>query len=244
MTTGAGANSSAPSGEAMSIEERTSRGALLRKGYRERPPAIATVDEAQAPNQKAMALNGPARACGRARARAPERSRSPPRSRSPRGRLRAPPPRPPASAHSPQASNSRRCFGYRVPSRPGFGCLWELLPWRLWYFAHPKFGSRTISVRPPRKPHKPRSHRPMNRTLQDSRSPPCPLLRRLTALIRSEPPTVQTLPISGQPSFAKPDLGGPQGSHKQWRAQRAPSGGMPGGMGIAKRSSRQGAVAP
>jgi hypothetical protein len=49
--------------------------------------------------------------------------------------------------------------------RRGFGGLWEFLPWRLWYCAHPKFSSRTISLKPPRKLHTPRSHLPMNRTL-------------------------------------------------------------------------------
>ena len=39
----------------------------------------------------------------------------------------------------------------------------------LWYFAHPKFGGRTISLRPPRKLYKPRSPRPMNRTLPGCR---------------------------------------------------------------------------
>ena len=52
----------------------------------------------------------------------------------------------------------------------------------------------------------------------DSRSQPCPLLRRLTASIRSESLVVQALPISGHPSFAKPDFGDPDGAHQKLRA--------------------------
>jgi hypothetical protein len=37
-------------------------------------------------------------------------------------------------------------------------------------------------------------------------------------LIRSESPTVQALPISGQLPFAKPDFGDPDGSHQKLRA--------------------------
>ncbi len=47
MTNGAGASSSAPSGDAMSLEERTSCGAAMERTPRE-TPAIATVDEALA----------------------------------------------------------------------------------------------------------------------------------------------------------------------------------------------------
>jgi hypothetical protein len=35
----------------------------------------------------------------------------------------------------------------------------------LWYFAHPKFGGRTSSLRLPRKLYTPRSPRSMNRSL-------------------------------------------------------------------------------
>jgi len=36
---------------------------------------------------------------------------------------------------------------------------------KLWYFAHPKFGGRTSSLRLPRKLYTPRSPRSMNRSL-------------------------------------------------------------------------------
>jgi len=44
--------------------------------------------------------------------------------------------------------------------------------------------------------------------------------------------------------LAKPDLGDPNGSHQEWRAEARSLWGMPGGLGIASAIEPAGGVSP